>query len=284
MSRKDVQLNLKKFNMNWVSDDAVCVFIGRRRTGKSVLLQDLLYHKRDIPYGVCISPTEVASPFFQNFIPKTYIYNEFDEQRVQKILDRQVDIKKRITRDPGFKADPRLCLIMDDCLYDNDWARTKVIRSLFMNGRHYRILYCLTMQYAMGIPPNLRGNVDYTFIMREPQFANRDRLFKQYAAAFPDFGMFCQVMNQLDKYECLVIDNNSDSNKLEDQVFWYKADIHGKFRFGCENYWNYHYDNYIPEEDQAFDITSYRGSRNKVLVNVNKRNTDQNDNNNNNFF
>ena len=271
--KQEVNLNLKKFNMGQVSDDAVCVFIGRRRTGKSVLLQDLLYHKRDIPYGVCISPTEVASPFFQQFIPKTYIYNEFDEYKVQKILERQVDIKKRIERDSGFRADPRLCLVMDDCLYDNDWARTKVIRSLFMNGRHYKILYCLTMQYAMGIPPNLRGNVDYAFIMREPQLANRKRLFDQYAAAFPDFGMFCQVMDQLDKHECLVIDNNSDSNRLEDQVFWYKADIHESFKFGCEQYWNYHYDNYVEPEDGGFDMTSYRGggSRSRVLVSVNKK-------------
>ena len=271
MTRQEVHLNLKKFNMDWVQDDSVCVFIGRRRTGKSVLVQDLLYHKRDIPYGVCISATEAASPFFQNFIPKTYIYSEFEEGRVQRIIDRQIDIKKRMNRDPGFKPDNRLCLIMDDCLYDNDWSRTKVIRSLFMNGRHYRILYCLTMQYAMGIPPSLRGNIDFSFIMREPQHSNREKLFKQYAAAFPDFGMFCQVMNQLDKFECLVINNNSDSSKLEDQVFWYKADLHESFKFGCENYWNYHYDNYKEEEEGTFDLRNYKGPRSRVLVNVNKK-------------
>ncbi len=272
MSKHEVQLNLKKFNMNSIADDAVCVFIGRRRSGKSVLVQDLLYHKRDIPYGVCISPTEIPSPFFQDFIPKTYIYPEFEEQRVQRILERQIDIKKKIVRDPGFNADPRLCLIMDDCLADNDWKNSKMVRSLFMNGRHYKILYLLTMQYSMGIPPNLRGNIDYTFIMREPQYTNRERLFKNFAAAFPDFNMFCQVMNQLEKFECLVIDNNSDSNKLEDQVFWYKADIHERFKFGCESYWNYHYENFVPDDEASFDITNYRTSRIKTLVSVNKRN------------
>ena len=274
-NRQEVNLHLKKFNMNWIKDDSVCVFIGRRRTGKSIAVQDLLYNKRDIPYGVCISGTERASPFFQNFIPKTYIYNEFDEQKVGKIIERQTDLKRKIENESGFRADPRLCLIMDDCLYDNEWAKTKVMRSLFMNGRHYNILFILTMQYAMGIPPNLRGNIDYSFIMREPQFANRKRLFEQYAAAFPDFNMFCQVMNQLGEYECLVIDNNSASNKLEDQVFWYKAEIHEKFKFGCENYWNYHYEKYSENEDEAFDITSYRGGRSRVLVNVNKKDDEE---------
>ena len=42
---------------------------------------------------------------------------------------------------------------------------------------------------------------------------------------FPSFEMFCQVMDQCtENYECLVINNNAKSNKLTDQVFWYKAE------------------------------------------------------------
>ena len=264
-------LNLRKFNMNQIKDDAVCVFIGRRRTGKSVAVQDLLYYKRDIPYGVCISGTEHASPFFQKFIPQTYIYNEFDENNVGELLQRQVEMKRRKIRDPGFRVDERLCLIMDDCLYDNEWARTKVMRNLFMNGRHFKILFILTMQYSMGIPPNLRGNIDYTFIMREPQYANRKRLFEQYATAFPDFPIFCQVLDQLGKYEMLVIDNNSDSNRLEDQVFWYKADIHETFKFGSESYWRFHNDNYKEDDTNPFDVAKYKHKKNKTLIHLNKQ-------------
>ena len=39
------------------------------------------------------------------------------------------------------------------------------------------------------------------------------------------FESFCQVMDQCtENYECLVINNNSKSNKLQDQIFWYKAE------------------------------------------------------------
>ena len=31
-------------------------------------------------------------------------------------------------------------------------------------------------------------------------------------------------------YGCLVIDNTSTSEKIEDRVFWYKAEIHENFR------------------------------------------------------
>ena len=32
--------------------------------------------------------------------------------------------------------DPRTFCILDDCLYDNSWAKDKLMRLLFMNGRH----------------------------------------------------------------------------------------------------------------------------------------------------
>jgi hypothetical protein len=57
---------------------------------------------------------------------------------------------------------------------------------------------------------------------------------------FPNFEMFCQVMDQCtENYECLVIHNNAKSNKLTDQVFWYKADSHDDFRLCSHDHWQY---------------------------------------------
>jgi len=40
-----------------------------------------------------------------------------------------------------------------------------------------------------------------------------------------------------ENFECLVINNNAKSNKLEDQVFWYKAEPHPDFKLGAEILW-----------------------------------------------
>jgi hypothetical protein len=40
-------------------------------------------------------------------------------------------------------------------------------------------------------------------------------------------------------YECIVMNNNSQSNKLEDTVFWYKAEMHGEFRIGAQEFWTH---------------------------------------------
>jgi len=55
---------------------------------------------------------------------------------------------------------------------------------------------------------------------------------------FPTLESFCAVMDQTtENYECLVISNNAKSNKLNDQVFWYKAQEHSDFKLGSKEFW-----------------------------------------------
>ena len=53
----------------------------------------------------------------------------------------------------------------------------------------------------------------------------------------------------MENYECLVIHNNAKSNKLQDQVFWYKASPHDDFQIGHPEFWKYHNTFYDPDHD-----------------------------------
>jgi hypothetical protein len=243
-----MQLQLKKFNMNMIKDDQVVVMIGARNTGKSFLTKDLLYNKRHIPVGTVISPTENANKFYSNIVPPIFIHDEYTPGVVSSFMKKQKRLKKRIKQ--GDKnLDNKAFLILDDCLYDNEWKKDKRIREIFMNGRHWDILFILIMQYALGVAPNLRTNIDWIFILRENFVSNRKRLYEQYAGMFPTFEMFCSTMDQCtNNYECLVINRSSRSNKLEDQVFWYKADSHKDFKTCCPEAWRYSMENYVEDE------------------------------------
>jgi len=117
------------------------------------------------------------------------------------------------------------------------------------------------MQYALGIPPNLRTNIDYIFILRENYVSNRKRLYEHYAGMFPNFEMFCQVMDQCtENFECLVIHNNAKSNKLTDQVFWYKAEPHDEVKLGSKEYWDF-------SENRYQDGGSDHAAPSKYVVN-----------------
>ncbi len=256
------EIQLKKFNMNEITHDKVVVLIGKRDTGKSFLCKDLLYHHKDIPVGQVISGTEAANSFYSTIVPKIFIHEEFNNSIINNILKRQKLLIQKMKTNNAI--DPRAFLILDDCLYDNSWTKDKNIRSLFMNGRHYKILFILTMQYALGIPPNLRTNIDYVFILRENYVSNRKRLYEHYAGMFPTFEMFCQVMDSCtENYECLVINNNAKSNKLQDQVFWYKANPHSDFKIGSDEFWKFSNDNYSREQ-QSYQYNTHKNQYNIV--------------------
>ena len=253
----------------------VIVLIGRRDTGKSFLVKDLLYYHQDIPVGTVISGTEAGNGFYGSVVPKLFIHDEYNTAIIQNILKRQKVVLKEIKKEIEMykrrtsKIDPRAFVILDDCLYDNSWSRDKMMRLLFMNGRHWKIMLVITMQYPLGIPPNLRTNIDYVFILREPYINNKKRIWENYAGMFPTFESFCQVMDQCtENYECLVINNNAKSNKLEDQIFWYKADPHNNFRLGSKEYWELSKNmNSDDEEEDAFDSKKSKGPNIRVRKN-----------------
>ena len=274
-----MSLELRKFSMNSITFNPreamgpVVVLIGRRCTGKSFLVKDLLFYHQDIPIGVVIAGTEEGNGFYGKLVPKLFIHNEYNTAIIENILKRQKSVLKQIKKEmEAFKKstiDARTFVILDDCLYDNSWSRDKMMRLLFMNGRHWKVMLIITMQFPLGIPPTLRTNIDFVFILREPYIANRKRIYKNYAGMFPTFESFCQVMDQCtENFECLVINNNAKSNKIHDQVFWYKADNHNDFKLGSKEFWELSKDIHSDEEEEKYDPsnTKKRGQGPKISV------------------
>jgi hypothetical protein len=224
-----------EFNSNTRSEGPVIVMIGKRGTGKSLLVKDLLSHHRSIPLGCVISGTEIGNHFYQSMVPRMLIHNSYNSVIIENVLKRQF----KMIKSPPANIDSRCFLILDDCLYDDKWVRDKLMRLIFMNGRHWKVMLIFTMQYPLGVPPTLRTNIDYTFILRETVIGNRKKLYDNYAGVFPSFDYFCQVLdNTTEDYECLVIKNIGLSNKMEDQVFWYKAEKKSDFRMCPKELWD----------------------------------------------
>jgi len=276
-----MNLELKRFDMKSISfkpnesKGPVVVLIGKRDTGKSFLVRDLLYYHQDIPIGTFISGTEEGNGFYGKLVPKLFIHNEYNTAIIENILKRQRQVLKEMKREQEqfnrSTIDPRAFVILDDCLFDNTWAKDKMMRLLFMNGRHWKIMLVITMQFPLGIPPLLRTNIDYVFILRENIIGNRKRIYEHYAGMFPTFEAFCQVMDQCtENYECLVVNNNSKSNKLQEQVFWYKADPHGDFRLGSKQFWELSKQINDDDEGDQYDPNNLKKKSNGPRIAVKK--------------
>ena len=73
----------------------VIVFIGKRDTGKSFLVKDILASTRDcFPIGTVISGSEVASPFFQDIVPSKLIHDKYNASIVTGVIKRQMSVKQ----------------------------------------------------------------------------------------------------------------------------------------------------------------------------------------------
>lgn len=233
-------------NHRYVLHNFICV----HNSGKSFLVRDIFYHHRHIPAGLVFSGTEEASPFFGDFIPDCFIHSEYDPELIERVMLRQ---KKKIREtkmtgksENGKLPENNLFIVLDDMLHDaQNWKKEKTIKNIFFNGRHYNFLFILTMQYPLGITPELRSNIDYVFIFNEPSIKNRKKIYDDYASAIPSFDAFNNILDACTQnHECLVIKTASNSTDLRDQVFWYKADAHTNFRVGHPKFWKYHNSHY----------------------------------------
>lgn len=256
-----MNINIKKFDPTTIDPCRICVFIGRRNTGKSVLVTDILYHMRKIPMGVVMSGTEESNEHYKEYVPDSFIYGQYEPDVIEKIIThQQVVIKKCKTPEEKENTDNSVFMLLDDCMFDNKWTRDKNMRCIFMNGRHYRIFFMLTLQYCMDLPPSLRGQIDYVFILRDNILENKQKLYKHFFGIFPNFDSFNEVLTQCtENYECLVLNNRTTSNKIEDVVFWYKAKLGRKFKMGSPSLWEHHRRNYnknhdLPQETDTKDL------------------------------
>lgn len=246
------------------------VVIGKRATGKSTLIKDLMEKMDKIPMFVVMSGTEEGNGYYKEFVHPLCVHGDYKPDVISNIINQQKNKLKKCIKsniNPNDRPDLGVGLLLDDCGYDKKIMNQKDIRLLFMNGRHWKICFMVSLQYMMGMPPDLRTNIDFVFCLRENIAANQKKLYDNFFGCFKKFSHFQETFNACtNNYECLVLDNTSKSTKIEDCVFYYKAQPNLNFKIGSRQLWTYldqryneHYDEDNNEEEQKkFNTISIR--------------------------
>lgn len=271
MNTPSFSLQLNKFDTATLcehrrgnSTPVICV-IGKRNTGKSEIIKSILYANKDIPSGIVISPTENGNRHYTSFCPSLFIHDAFDSSILQKILQRQKRLIKKHGKHPRFD----FFIILDDCMYNaKQVCKDTSIREIFSNGRHYQIFIILSVQYIMDLALPLRSNIDYVFCLRENNIQNCEKLYTSFFGVFPNKNTFIQTfMTVTDNYGCIVANNLSRSNKINECVYWYRALYPcPPFKIGSSKYWKIH-SMYIKTSDS--DNDDENNNNKKTIVGVN---------------
>jgi len=282
-------LPVRQFKLADMVENPSIVMIAKRGSGKSWVTKAIMIHFYKIPCGIVIAPTDRMNSFYNDFFPDTYIHYQYKSSIITKILDRQTQMidKQQAKKKVGKNIDVRTFIIMDDCLGDKkSWVRDAPILELLFNGRHYQIMYILTMQFPLGITPELRSNFDYIFLLKEDFISNQKKLFDHYAGMFPNFNTFRQVFTELTAdFGCMVIDNRRKASNPLERLFWYKApNLEGHTKIiGGKQFRKFHECNYIKDwrkKKNNYDFVQWSNDvrQNKGVINVKKEEVDENGN------
>jgi hypothetical protein len=210
------------------------MIIGKRRTGKSVFLKDMLYKIRKWYKKIFIfSETLHLQPDLYTFIPKENRYNSFNQEALQSIWDTQMSYvmsELEIKPDLDKSKLDHVMIIFDDCINDVKFRGSKILKDLHVMGRHNciaSIILSQTISGKWGIDGVCRQNEDLvvSFMLKEEY--NRDLLVEQFLSVEnKKIGMklYRDIVNE-DQYQAIVIENYKNSGDYLDFVKKYTAEL-----------------------------------------------------------
>lgn len=259
----------RRFHRKWFKPGSIGVFIGKKGTGKTTLLLDICHGIRHCPEVLLFQKTYETNPAFHGIIPGLFCYSEWRPDVVRTAVARQKRVNKQRQRDG--RPPKYLTIIVDDFGCDDKFAKDPVLSELFMNARWLKINFLFTMQFSLGVSPQLRANIDWIFMLKEIMPNNRDRLYNHYTGQFGDKKYFARVLDAMTQdRSCMVMNNTGLSNNLHDNFFVYKAtprnfnEMQGlkPWKMGSKAIWalNYRYYNeHYDTDEERLDDSSGEG-------------------------
>ena len=226
---------------------STCVLFGRRNVGKSHMIRGLCYdlfkhggkikntYNNQVDLVIVFSQTEGLQSNF-DFTPTCFVHEEYDENIIVQLLEKQKELFKHQGRTSN------IIIIIDDFAYDKKVWSTQMLKC-FMNGRHFRLCFFITMQYVMQLPSNLRSQIDVVIALRENTSSIQDKMYKAlFGCGFKNFAHFKKVFEeQTEDYGGLILVNNmSKKNSLQENVFKYRAPSSiPSFQMGRSIFWEW---------------------------------------------
>lgn len=212
------KLQVHRFNPASIKPNRVILITGKRGTGKTTLLQYLLYTMRnrfDVVVGIGGSHASVQ--MLEKFTPTAMIYTRPEVAVIEKMV--------RVAKTMKEYGKPRqFLLVLDDCTYDKTLFKKPIFREIFMNGRNFCFTFVIAAQYIMDLQTDLRSQIDYVFTFREGIRANRKRLHEYFYGMMENLADFENVLQKFTcDFECLVMDNTDSTGNIENQLYFFKA-------------------------------------------------------------
>lgn len=223
-----MHVRLKFWNVKKVGKNKVILIIGRRGTGKTTMMENILFelrHRFDIVYSM--TPNHEPNNMFLSHLPDTCVYGpEVDTEEYTKRVDNIISVfeeMKEYSKQTG-KRQRNALICWDDCMFDKKLMKTKEMRRLMMNARNSNISFMNSTQYLMDMPSGMREQCDYVVVLKENSKHNKEKLWKYFFGMFPTCRSFCKVFDAAtEDWGALVLDNTRPEHDFEKSLYFYRS-------------------------------------------------------------
>ena len=169
------------------------IIIGGRATGKTILAKNIIKSlEKDISTYKIINGTCKEKSEYAEFGTE---YENYDDKEMIELIKIQ---QKKYNGNSDYN---KMLIVIDNLAFERTFTKFESVKILFMNHIQYNITVIMTMQYPLIMPPELRSNIEYTFICDKTDY--KDQIYNYYAIGFKDKEEFKKALK---RNEFLVID------------------------------------------------------------------------------
>lgn len=191
------KLDHRKSNRKPITLENVNVIVGKRGSGKTRLCMYFLSKlKQEYQTIWLISPTEKLRPYFEPWIDRKNVIDEWDDDWVSQFYERM----QKLNSNKPKEQHHRVLLVLDDCFVQNSKRvrDSSILDELILRGRHSSIDIVFLVQYYSLLNPIARSNSSYVYV-GQTNTASVSALYKEYG---------CSVSNS--EFKQLYEENTSD--------------------------------------------------------------------------
>jgi len=193
------------------------LIIGKRRSGKTTLIKNLIYAKQrkkklKYDYLYVFSANNINDDWI-NIFPKnkieTFHKSTCDKYTIKKLIKIQEERKSN-------NKNSRCIIVFDDAILSNKdgmskgLSNTDEFRNLVMRGRHLNIEFYLCCQYYTFFDKSIRSNADFIFCGKMNGVGYYTSMYQEVGESTENKKDFENFINENAVYHNFIFFNKSD--------------------------------------------------------------------------
>lgn len=216
---------IKRLDAAEIPERSAMLFLGKRNSGKTTAAVHVLQNPQFQFHRVCVwAGTVPGAEFWSDVLGSSATVKRPDVEG-EEYANNLLRTQPQILKSPATQHVSGLVMIFDDITSDKWFCRKSgVLTKLFTQGRHYGVTVVVCCQYLKQLPPVIRDNVDFFFVLSVPKKSIRI-LFNDYFE-YPEtveqlFSILRTIGSLKDKttgerqFACMVYNNTGARDKIE---------------------------------------------------------------------